>query len=180
VVAGTPRGGKYRNTLMRTQPSFRRNNVVHTIHIPRRIPAAGGMAPLGGRGMGLLARVEGELHRLHQELARLKAAELGSVLPGPGAVDESFAVRSLRQRIEALESLIPASFVSRSGVLHEVGIGVAGPFGEAPREPRHVGIDLPEDVLDSDAEEMRSAVLAELLSANLELKRRMLDHRSGA
>jgi hypothetical protein len=43
-----------------------------------------------------------------------------------------------------------------------------------------VGIDLPEDVIDSDAEEIRSAVLAELLTANLELKRRMLDHRSGA
>jgi hypothetical protein len=165
---------------MRTQPSFRRNNVVHTINIPRRIPVAGGMGPVGGRGQGLLARVEGELQRLHHQLARLKSVETGSVLPGPGSVEESFAVRSLRQRIEALETLIPASFVSQSGVLHEVGMGVSGPFGEAPREPRHRGIDLPESTIDPEVEEMRSSVLAELLTANLELRRRMVDRRSGA
>ncbi len=173
-------GGKYRNALMRIQPSFRRNNVVHTVDIPRRIPSAGGLAPIGGRGLGLLARVEGELRRLHQELARLKADEAGSVLAGPGSVGESFAVRALRQRIEALETLIPVSLTSRAGVVHEVGNSVQGPFGESPRLPRHLSIDLPASVIDPEAEEKRSAVLADLLSANLELRRRLLDHRSGA
>lgn len=165
---------------MHPQPSFRRNNVVHTLHIPRRIPPAGGVAPVGGRGMGLLARVEGELVRLHQELARLKAAQLGPVLPGPGVIDESFAIRSLRQRIEALEALIPGSFVSRGGVLHEIGIGISGPFGESRRMPRHLSIELPEGTLDPEGEELRSAILADLLTANLELKRRLVDRRSGA
>jgi hypothetical protein len=59
-------------------------------------------------------------------------------------------------------------------------MGVSGPFGEAPREPRHRGIDLPGNTIDPEVEEMRSSVLAELLTANLELRRRMVDRRSGA
>ena len=180
MVERTVGVGKHTKSLMGTQPSFRRNNVVHTLHMPKRIPPAGSFAPVGGGGLGLIARVEGELVRLHRELARLAAAELGPVIPGPGSIDESFAVRALRQRIEALETLIPASFVSRAGVLHEVGNSVRGPFGESPRLPRHLDIDLPGGILDPEAEERRSAVLAEILTANLELQQRFRDRRSGA
>ncbi|HIF39696.1 MAG TPA: hypothetical protein EYQ74_01185 [Planctomycetes bacterium] len=130
--------------------------------------------------MGLLARVEAELIRLHRELEQLKANELGPVLPGPGATEESFAIRSMRQRIEALETLIPGTFGFQSGSMHEIGIGISGPFGESRRTPRHLSIDLPESTIDPEAEELRSAVLADLLTANLELKQRLVDRRSGA
>ena len=159
---------------MRPDSSFCRHNVVHTILMPRRIPSVR-VAAANSAGPGLLGRLEGELLRLRRQLARRSRA-----LPELGLVHESLAIRSLRRRIEELEALIPIPLGQGDQVLHEVGNGIRGPFGERPRVPRQRLLGLSEGIVDQEAEQHRAALLAQILRANLELKRRTRIRRSGA
>jgi hypothetical protein len=164
---------------MRPDSSFCRHNVVHTILMPRRIPSVRVAAANSG-GLGLLARLEGELLRLRRQLARRSGRGLGRALPDLGSVHESLPIRSLRRRIEELEALIPVHLGQSNKGLYEVGKGLRGPFSGRPRVPHHRLLGLSERIVDQEAEERRAALMAQILRANLELKRRTRIRRSGA
>jgi len=96
------------------------------------------------------------------------------------AQKESHGIRSLRRRIEALESLVPGAAPSTEHVLHEFDAGHLGLNRGTQRRPKHLAIQLPEDPVDEKVAMMRSTLLAEMLSVNLELRRALGERRPGA